>query len=108
IYGVLSYAVSQRTREIGIRIALGAPQNNVRRMFVLHGLTLAAIGVACGIAVAIPLTRLMKALLYEVSPVDPVTYAAVCSVLVLAASLAAYVPARRATRIDPLEALRAE
>lgn len=108
IYGVLSYAVSQRTREIGIRIALGAPYQNVRRMFVLHGLMLAAIGVVCGIAAAILLTRLMKALLYEVRPVDPITYAAVCGVLVLAASLAAYVPARRATRIDPLKALRAE
>jgi predicted permease len=108
IYGVISYAVSQRTREIGIRIALGAPHQDVQRMFVLHGVMLAGIGVACGFATAIPLTRLLKVLLYEVSPVDPITYAAVCTVLVLAASLAAYLPARRATRIDPLQALRAE
>jgi predicted permease len=108
IYGVISYGVSQRTREIGIRIALGAPYESVRRMFVLHGLMLAGIGVVCGIATAVPLTSLLKALLYEVSPVDPITYGAVCIVLALAATLAAYVPARRATRIDPLQALRAE
>jgi putative ABC transport system permease protein len=108
IYGVIAYSISQRTREIGIRIALGAPFRNVRGMFVRHGLTLAAIGVACGIAAAVPLTRLMRALLFEVSPVDPATYAAVCVVLVLAAALAAYLPARRATRVDPVEALRAE
>ena len=108
IYGVISYSISQRTREIGIRIALGAPQQNVRGMFVRHGLILAAVGVSCGIAAAVPLTRLMQALLYEVSPVDPSTYAAVCVVLILAASLAAYVPARRATRVDPVDALRAE
>jgi putative ABC transport system permease protein len=108
IYGVISYSISQRTREIGIRIALGAPQRNVRAMFVRHGLVLAGIGVTCGVAAAVPLTRLMQALLYEVSPVDPGTYAAVCVVLILAASLAAYVPARRATRVDPVDALRAE
>jgi predicted permease len=108
IYGVISYAVSQRTREIGIRIALGAPHKDVQRMFVFHGLTLAGIGVACGFGAAIPLTRLLQVLLYEVSPVDPITYAAVSAVLVFAASVAAYVPARRATLIDPLEALRVE
>jgi ABC-type antimicrobial peptide transport system permease subunit len=108
IYGVISYSISQRTREIGIRIALGAPQQNVRGMFVRHGLLLAVVGVSCGILAALPLTRLMQALLYEVSPVDPSTYAAVCMVLILAASLAAYVPARRATKVDPVDALRAE
>jgi ABC-type antimicrobial peptide transport system permease subunit len=108
IYGVISYSVSQRTREIGIRIALGAQQSAVRRMFVRHGLALAGIGVACGLAAAIALTRLMSGLLFEVSPVDPVTYGAVSLVLLAAALLATYVPARRATSIAPVDALRAE
>jgi predicted permease len=108
IYGVVSYSISQRTREIGIRIALGAPQQNVRGMFLRHGLLLAGIGVSLGVGAAVPLTRLMQALLYEVAPVDPSTYAAVCVVLMLAASLAAYVPARRATMVDPMNAIRSE
>jgi predicted permease len=108
IYGVISYAVSQRTREIGIRIALGAPQQSVRRMFVREGLLLTAIGVACGLAAAAGLTHLMKALLFEVSPLDPVTYCAVSLVLAAAALLASYIPARRATTIEPVEALRVE
>ena len=108
IYGVISYAVSQRTREIGIRIALGAPQQSVRRMFVREGLMLTAIGVACGVAAAAGLTRLMNALLFEVSPLDPVTYCAVSLVLAAAALLASYIPARRATAIEPVEALRVE
>jgi predicted permease len=85
IYGVISYAVSQRTREIGIRIALGAPQQTVRRMFVREGLLLTAIGVACGLTAALALTRLMTALLFGVSALDPVTYAAVSVILVAAA-----------------------
>ncbi len=108
IYGVISYSVSQRTREIGIRIALGAPQKKVREMFVRHGLLLAGIGVACGLAAAVPLTRLMTALLFEVRPLDPITYTAVSIVLVASALLATYLPARRATLIEPVEALRAE
>ena len=108
IYGVISYAVSQRTREIGIRIALGAPQRTVRQMFVRQGLVLTAIGVACGLGAALVLTRLMTALLFEVSPLDPMTYCAVSAVLVAAASLASYVPAHRATTIEPVEALRVE
>jgi ABC-type antimicrobial peptide transport system permease subunit len=108
IYGVISYSVSQRTREIGIRMALGAPQREVRRMFVRHGLVLIAIGVAFGLAAAIALTRLMSSLLFEVSPLDPITYAAVPVVLIAAALLASYLPARRATAIDPVDALRAE
>ena len=108
IYGVISYTVSQRTREIGIRIALGAPQQSVRQMFVRQGLLLTAIGVACGIAAAAALTRLMKALLFEVSPLDPVTYVAVSVILAVAALLASYIPARRATTIEPVEALRVE
>lgn len=108
IYGVVSYAVSQRTREIGIRIALGAPQKSVRQMFVRQGLLLTAIGVACGLGAAAALTGLMKALLFEVSPLDPATYCAVSLVLAAAAMLASYIPARRATTIEPVEALRVE
>jgi len=108
IYGVVSYTVSQRTREIGIRIALGAPQQAVRQMFVRQGLLLTGIGVACGLGAAAALTGLMKALLFEVSPLDPVTYCAVSLVLAAAALLASYIPARRATTIEPVEALRVE
>jgi len=108
IYGVVSYTVSQRTREIGIRMALGAPQQSVRQMFLRQGLLLTAIGVVCGLAAAAGLTRLMKTLLFEVSPLDPVTYCAVSLVLAAAALLASYVPARRATTIEPVEALRVE
>ena len=108
IYGVVSYAVSRRTREIGIRIALGAPQQAVRQMFVREGLLLTAIGVVCGLAAAAGLTHLMKALLFEVSPLDPATYCAVSLVLAAAALLASYIPARRATAIEPVEALRVE
>jgi putative ABC transport system permease protein len=108
IYGVISYSVSQRTREIGIRIALGAQTETVRRMFVRHGLTLAGVGVAIGLAVAFGTMRLMSSLLFEVSPVDPLTYVAVSLTLTAAVVLASYVPARRATAIDPIEALRSE
>lgn len=108
IYGVISYSVSQRTREIGIRIALGAPQQTVRQMFVRHGLLLAGIGLMCGLGAALALTRLMSALLFNVSPLDPMTYGAVSLVLFAAAFLASYIPAHRATAISPLDALRAE
>jgi predicted permease len=108
IYGVIAYAVSQRAREVGIRIALGAEPWQVRRMFLQQGLALTAIGVAIGLAGAAALTRLMKSLLFEVSPLDAVTYAAVSVVLVLAAALATYAPTRRATRIDVIDSLRAE
>jgi len=108
IYGVMSYAVSQRTREIGIRMALGAQRHEVTRMFVRHGLALTALGIACGLGAAVALTRLMASLLFEVSPVDPLTYAAVCASLATAALLATYLPALRATLVNPVTALRAE
>jgi predicted permease len=108
IYGVISYSVLQRTREIGIRMALGSPQKSVTRLFVSHGLRLAAIGIACGLAAAAVCTRLMASLLFEVSPLDPLTFAGVPLMLVLAAALASYVPALRAALVDPVEALRTD
>ena len=108
IYGVLAYSVSQRTREIGIRMALGARSDHVRLMFLRHGLTLAAIGIAIGMGAAAGLTRLMSSLLFNVSPLDPVTFALVAVGLIAAAMIASYLPARRATGIDPAQALRAE
>jgi hypothetical protein len=108
IYGVISYAVSQRTREIGIRLALGAQPGELRGMFVRHALALAGIGVAIGTAAAAGLTRLMASLLFGISALDPMTYAAVPVVLVAASVLASYLPARRAAAVDPVEALRAE
>ncbi|MBV8809024.1 MAG: ABC transporter permease, partial [Acidobacteriaceae bacterium] len=108
IYGVISYSVSQRTREVGIRMALGAGRDKVRKMFLQHGFVLAAVGVACGLAASFAVTRLMATLLFEVSPIDPITYLLVSIVLMAAALLASYLPAHRATAIDPMEALRAE
>ena len=108
IYGVISYSISQRTREIGIRMALGASQDNVRLLFVGHSLMLTCIGILCGAAAAVPLTRLMTSLLYGTSPLDPATYGVVTALLICAALLAAYLPARRATAVEPLEALRSE
>jgi len=108
IYGVISYSVSQRTREIGIRMALGARKDELMRMFVGQGLRLALIGVACGLVAAVGLTRLMKSMLFEVKPLDPATFATVALGLVLAAALASYLPALRATAVDPMVALRAD
>jgi putative ABC transport system permease protein len=108
IYGVLSYSVSQRTREIGIRIAIGAQRADVTRMFLRYGLRLAAVGIACGLAAAAALTGLMRSLLFEVSPIDPFTYVLVSLGLILTALLASYVPAVRATAVNPVTALRAE
>jgi predicted permease len=108
IYGVMSYSASQRTREIGIRVALGAQARTVTAMFLSQGLTLAGIGIAIGLAAALGIMRLMSSLLFEVNPVDPMTYAAVSVVLMAAAALASYLPALRASTVDPLEALRAE
>jgi ABC-type antimicrobial peptide transport system permease subunit len=108
IYGVISYAVSQRTREIGIRLALGAQKSTLRWIFVRSALLLTAAGVVVGLGAAAGLTRLMKSLLFGVSPLDPVTYSAIPLVLITAAALASYLPARRAAAVDPVEALRAE
>jgi predicted permease len=108
IYGVIAYSVSQRRREIGIRMALGAQPQAVTRIFVRHGLILSGIGVACGLAAAFGAMRLMSSLLFRVSPVDPITYVAVCVGLVSTATLASYLPSRAAAAVDPVEALRAE
>jgi ABC-type antimicrobial peptide transport system permease subunit len=108
IYGVIAYAVSQRTREIGIRMALGAQPSKLLGMYLRHGLLLAGIGAVLGLSAAAGLTRLMSSLLFGVTALDPVTYAAVSALLILAALLASYLPACRAMAIDPVEALRAE
>ncbi len=108
LYGVIAYSVSQRTREIGIRIALGAQTRVLTELFIRQGLILAGVGVACGLVVAIAAVRLMSSLLFHVSAVDPVTYGLVCLVLAGTAALASYIPSRRATAVDPVEALRAE
>jgi len=108
IYGVMSYAVSQRTSEIGIRLALGATMGGVLTMIVLDGLRLAVFGLALGVLLALGLSRTIAALLYQTTGTDPVTFAAVVGVLGAAALLASYLPARRASRIPPVEALRAQ
>jgi ABC-type antimicrobial peptide transport system permease subunit len=108
IYGVISYAVSQRTREIGIRMALGAQRNQLTGMFVRQGLALTATGVALGLAVAFMAMRLMSSLLFNVSPVDPGTYIGMTVIILGIASLACYLPSRRAAAVEPVTALRAE
>lgn len=108
IYGVISYAVSRRTRELGIRIALGATVSRVRRRVVREGLVLAGAGIVIGTLAAAALSGVLGGLLHEVSPSDPLTYALVAAILIVAAALASYVPARRASAIDPMEALRRE
>ncbi|HEU4630001.1 MAG TPA: ABC transporter permease [Gemmatimonadaceae bacterium] len=108
VFGVLSFVVAQRTRELGIRMALGAAPSAVRRTVVRQGLRLVVAGLALGLAGAFALTRLMGSLLYGVAPTDPATYAGVAAVLVGTAAVASWLPARRATRVDPIIALRAE
>jgi ABC-type antimicrobial peptide transport system permease subunit len=108
IYGVIAYVVSQRAREIGIRSALGAKPQQLERMFLLHGLALSAVGVVVGLVVAAALGRAMSSLLFGIEPMDPAAYLAGIGVILAAAGLASYVPARRAANIDPIETLRAE
>ncbi|HEY2110024.1 MAG TPA: FtsX-like permease family protein, partial [Candidatus Acidoferrales bacterium] len=108
IYGVIAYSVSQRTREIGIRMALGAQQKTLTAMFVRHGLWLAGIGIVCGLAASFAVMRLMSSLLFRVSPLDPITYLAVTAGVIATVYVACYPPSRRAATVDPVEALRAE
>jgi putative ABC transport system permease protein len=108
VYGVLSYSVSQRTQEIGVRMALGANQRDVLRLVTGYGLLLAGIGVAVGLALAPLGTMAARQLLYHVSPFDPVSFGAVALVLVAVSFIASWVPARRAMRVEPMIALRGE
>jgi predicted permease len=108
LYGVIAYSASQRRREIGIRIAVGAQRNDITGMFVRQGLLLAGIGVACGLVVAFGVTRLLTSLLFHVSPMDPLTWITASIALCLAAALASYLPSRRTASVNPVEALRAE
>ena len=108
IYGVIAYVVSQRVREMGIRLALGAEPRQLEKMFLRHGLTLSAVGVVVGLVGAAALSRAMSSLLFGIAPMDPAAYLGAIVVILAAAALAAYVPARRAAAIDPIETLKAE
>jgi len=108
IYGVMAYSVAQRTREFGVRIALGADAREVARLVLGQAVITAAVGVVAGIAGSFALTRVMQSLLFDVSATDPFTFAGVAVLLTLVALLASYIPARRATKVDPMVALRYE
>jgi predicted lysophospholipase L1 biosynthesis ABC-type transport system permease subunit len=108
IYGMVSYMVGRRTREIGVRMALGARGSDVRRMVVVQALLPVGVGLLLGLTAAMHTTELLGSLLYGVSPLDPLTYAGVALILALVAALASYLPARRATRVEPMVVLRGE
>jgi len=108
LYGVLSYAVSLRTREIGVRMALGAPPARVMRSVVTSGVTIAGLGLVLGLAGAAGLTRFLRGMLYETKPLDVATFAAMAGLLLLVALVASYLPARRAASVSPVEAMREE
>jgi putative ABC transport system permease protein len=108
IYGVISYGVALRRHEIGIRMALGARPGDVLSLVIGQGLALAGLGVAVGLAAALALTRLMKSLLFDVSATDPLTFVAIACLLILVALLAAWLPGRRAMRVDPIVALKSD
>jgi putative ABC transport system permease protein len=108
IYGVISYAVSRRTHEIGVRVALGASPATVVRLVIAQGMRVVAVGVAIGVAGSLVASRLMTKLVYGVSVTDPLTYVGVAALLAAVALVASYIPAHRATRIDPLVAMRAD
>ena len=108
IYGVIAYVTMRRSREVGIRVALGAKASDVTRLFVRHGLMLAGLGVGLGVGVAMALSQLMASMLFRVSATDPITYAVVSAGLAAVTALAAYLPSRRAARVDPMVTMRAE
>jgi ABC-type antimicrobial peptide transport system permease subunit len=108
LYGVLSYVVAQRTREIGVRMALGAEAGRVRRMVVVQGARVVTVGVAIGVASALAFTRALGGLLYGVKAVDAATFVGMSAAMVAIGLLASYVPARRASRVDPIESLRGD